>query len=212
MIKRISELTNEELKEVFAANSKLQENVLDDMIESEMYWVSEELDYLKPSLNDWSIGACQHNYIKVGDSSEFIDNLLALQEDYGFFSDSKKHIITDTEALRDKFFNMEGPSEDDFEDEEGELDEEAFDRAVEDYEALEVEVEDRYEEAVKELAEAVAHKYTERFDYFYTSEAQESYFLEFYAQERMDDTYYIDTEADEPFELVEEVSYKKSYK
>lgn len=213
MEKYISELNNEELVKVFNANKKLQERVLDDMIESEMYWIGEELDYLKPSLNDWSIGTCQHNYLKVGDSAEFIANLLALQEDYGLFSDSEKHIITDTEALKERLWNLEGPSEDDFEDEEREFDEEAFDRAVEEYEALEAELEDQFEEAVKDLAEAVARKYSDRLDYFYNHKAQLDYFLEFYSSERLDDNYYIDTtNTDNPYELFQDVAYTKSFK
>lgn len=203
----ITEMNNEQLTEVFNANRKLQEKVLEDMIDSEMMWIGEELAYLKSSLKDWSIGTCQYNYIKVGDSQEFIAKLKDLQQDYGLFSDSEKHIITDTEALADKYFNMEGPYEGDFEDYED------YEEALEVYEQEMDELEEQFEEAVEALAEAVADKYTERLDYFYASEAQLNYFLEFYANERLDDNYYIDTtNTANPYELFQDVAYTKSFK
>jgi len=59
----INELNKDELTKVFEVNQKLQHDVMDDMQEEEIYWVGEQLDILKSTLQNWEIGVNQNNYI-----------------------------------------------------------------------------------------------------------------------------------------------------
>src|SRR5690625_1009308 len=99
MDKRIvSELNADELRKVFAQNGGLRELVFDDMQDSEMMWVNEQLDTLTKNgaLSSWSIGICnrdQHITVRDGKEIDFIENLKALQRDYCFLPDSDNEYI-----------------------------------------------------------------------------------------------------------------------
>ena len=114
----IKEMNNEQLTEVFNANNKLEEKVLDDMIESEMFWIGEQLDYIRSAMKDWSIGPDNRSYITVRDSEAFIEGVIVMDESVPLFSDKNKVIIYDTKAKFDEYRAMEEPQEEDFEDEE----------------------------------------------------------------------------------------------
>jgi hypothetical protein len=185
--KFISELTTEELKQVFKANHKLQGDVYEDMIDSEMHWIGEQLDYIRDSLRDWSIGAYGHNFIKIKDTDKFIAGLIKMDNGIPLFSDKDAKQIYEVEKLRDSFYNKDSDDED--------------------YE----EVEEELEEAVKELAEAVVDKFTQRLYDCSNSDYQLDYFIEFYCDSRLEqDLVYIDDETDS-FELFEDIGYTKSY-
>src|SRR5437764_5217530 len=147
----IKEMNNEQLTEVFNANNKLEEKVLDDMIESEMFWIGEQLDYIRSAMKDWSIGPDNRSYITVRDSEAFIEGVIVMDESVPLFSDKNKVIIYDTKAKFDEYRAMEEPQEEDFEDEEGELDEEAYNKAWQDDDNAEEQI----EEVGRELAEEV---------------------------------------------------------
>lgn len=91
MIKRISELNNDELRKVFQENEKLQNEVEEYLTESEMYYISENLDRFRKYLKDWSIGFYNQNYIQIKDGfeSEFIEGVFDARNDYGFLSDEE---------------------------------------------------------------------------------------------------------------------------
>lgn len=205
----IKEMNNEQLTEVLNANSKLEDRVLEDMLESEMFWIGEQLDYIRSSMKDWSIGPDSRSYIKVGDSEAFIEGLVEMDESVPLFSDKDKVIIYTTKEKFEHYQLMTEPYEGDYEDEEGELDEEAYNKAWEQWDNAEEEI----EELVQELADEVVHQMVKRLDYCYSSESRLDYFLEFYAQERLDENYYIDTtNTANPYELFQDVAYTKSYK
>lgn len=204
----IENMSKEQLTEVFEANQELQNKVYEDMVDSELLWVGDQLDYIRSYLSDWSIGPDNRNYINVSDSDGFINGLIEMDNGIPLFSDKEKVIIYDTKKLYDTFYNMEEPYEGDFEDEEGDFDEEAYDKAWEDYNNSEKAL----DEAVDKLADAVVDKYTEIFDHMYNDDVQLDYFLDFYYDARMEpETFYIETENDS-FELFECVAYTKSYK
>ena len=99
-MKNLNELTKEELIKVYKCNDKLQEAVLDEYMDTEMFWIGEMLDYLKHSLSSWSIGFSnrnQHLKIKSGYENRFIEGLKKLQKDMCFFSDKNAHYIEDAE-------------------------------------------------------------------------------------------------------------------
>lgn len=92
MIKRISELNNDELRKVFQENDKLQNEVEDHMTDSEMFYVSDNLNKFKKYLKDWNIGFYHNNnYIQVkeGCEDEFIKGVFDATKDYGFLSDEE---------------------------------------------------------------------------------------------------------------------------
>jgi hypothetical protein len=186
--KYIEELTKEELKLVFKANYKLQTEVYEDMVDSELHWVGEQLDYIRASLLDWSIGANNYNYIKVKDNSGFIDGLIEMDKGIPLFNDTDAKQIYEVEKLRYELFNKDCEDED-------------YD-----------DVEEQYEAQVKELAEAVTRQFGRRLDDCSNSEYQLDYFIEFYADARLEkDLFYVDDE-DDSYELFEDVAYIKSYK
>jgi hypothetical protein len=74
-MKYIHQLTDNEKRELIENNSALANMVYDDIIESEMLFISEQLDHIRAGLRDYSIGACNRNYITVGNSVKFFDGL-----------------------------------------------------------------------------------------------------------------------------------------
>ena len=91
MIKRISELNNDELKKVFQKNEQLQNEVKEYLIDVEMEYVSENLNSFKKYLKDWDIGFYNQNHIQVkeGFESQFIEGVFDARNDYGFLSDEE---------------------------------------------------------------------------------------------------------------------------
>ena len=113
MKRLLSELSLDELKKVYDSNSKLQQNVQEDIEESVMYWISEYLNCFRNSLSDWSIGFYQHNYIRVREGSEkqFLEGLLTAQKDYGFLKDEFtpkiEKLIEDYNKLEELYYDNE---------------------------------------------------------------------------------------------------------
>jgi hypothetical protein len=189
--KYIEEMSKEELTNVFNANSKLQNDVLEDMIDSEMHWIGEKLDYIRDSLSDWSIGTGQRNYIKVNTDrlTDFLHGLSEMDKGVPAFNDEKAaEVIGNLEAAYNAYYYA--------------------DAYAHNYEELE-EAADR---AAQKAADELARQFDRDLSYLYDTENQLDYFLEFYADARMDDeeTYYVIVE-EGTFKLYEDVSYTKSY-
>jgi hypothetical protein len=191
--KFIEEMNNEELTQVFNANQKLQEQVLEDMIDSEMYWIGEKLDYVRDSLSDWSIGTGQRNYIKVNHNylKEFLEGLIEMDKSVPAFSEKKaEEVIGKFEQAHNLYYYAD----------------------VDDYNYEELE--DKAERAAQEAANELAEQFDRDLDHIYADENQLIYFLEFYADARMADveaeTYYI-IEEEGTFKLYQDVSYTKSF-
>lgn len=184
----ISELAPVELKKVLANNMKLQYAVSEDMLESEMFWVTEQLDTLSAdgALSSWSIGQCnrdQHIRVREGKESEFIDNVLAIQGDYCFLPDKDNAYIQETADLIEKWRNVDMYS-DEFDD-----------------------LEEVIEQRIEEIADKIRDQFTHILDGLLDDGIQEDYFLGFYVEERMDSDFYID----EDYVLYENVAYTRSY-
>jgi hypothetical protein len=94
--RKFEELSTNELKMVYNQNDKLQNEVLDDYIENEMFWVGEMLDYIRPYLSSCSIGfnnRNQHIRVKNDRFEDFLYGLKKLQEDMCFLPEKDAHII-----------------------------------------------------------------------------------------------------------------------
>jgi len=99
-------------KEILKVNGKLFKEVEDDCIDTEMMYISEQLDILRYSLSDWSIGSYNRNYLDIRDYTEFVlavkemeDSIPALHDDYKSFIDDmaeKVYKYRDTEMYTDE--------------------------------------------------------------------------------------------------------------
>jgi hypothetical protein len=86
----VENMSKEQLKEVFEANQELQNKVYEDMVDSELHWVGEQLDYINSYLSDWSIGPNNRNYLKVSDSDGFINGLIDMDNKVYHYSVIRK--------------------------------------------------------------------------------------------------------------------------
>lgn len=96
--RNIDDLSVEELKNVYRKNDKIQNKVLDGYMDTELYWIGEMLDYIRPYLSSYSIGFSnrnQHLRVKDKDFDNFIYGLEKLQSDMCFFPEKDAHIIND---------------------------------------------------------------------------------------------------------------------
>lgn len=187
MAKKISELSREELQQVYDNNSKLQYEVFDRYQDDQMFWISEMLEYLKPALSDWSIGFNQHNYIKVKDFERLLSGIEDLQKDMCFFPDKNAHIVTDVKKAMQEYDKKQN---DDIE-----RDMSEWDKIESDYEEKQT---DFINEIVSQFDRCVSYSLSDIEDYFH----------EFYVDQLNDESFYIDDD----FILYENVAYEKSYK
>ena len=187
MKKEIRNLTNEELKKVFNANAKLQQEVMEDIEESEMFWISEYLNCFKDSLSNWSIGFYNGNFITVQPDKEieFLNGVLKAQKDFCFLKDEFTEI---TKNLINKYYQLDESQYE--EDKQSEFD------------VLQIEIEEEFENIQSE----VLNQFNIHTDF--NSEDAQNYFIEFYVDARLDENCYID----ENFILYEDISYSKCYK
>lgn len=181
-MKKISELNQEELKEVFHSNDKLQYKVYEDYQESEMDHISEILDSFKPALNDWSIGFNNYNSLRVKDHKAFLECALDAQNDFCFLSDEWTPRI---ETLLSKYSTLYNMDYDD-----------------KNYDQLENWLEEQTQEVIDEVLNQF-NKMTQ-----YDNKYILDYFLDFYAESRMDEDFYVD----ESGVLFEHVEYERSYR
>ena len=174
-MKYIHELTDNEKRELIQNNSALANMVYDDMIENEMYFISEQLNYIAPGLRDYSVGSYNYNYLTVGNSVKFLDGLETLQKNYCTLPDELTPEINRVFAARDRFYLMSYNNKN--------------------YDTLEAWI----DEKSQYFADCIT-------DYFSAclepSRADMiEYFIEFYADERMNESYYIN-ESEELYQTV----------
>ena len=179
MKKNIQELSGEELVFVWENNQKLQDIVEEDYIESEMYYISEILSEFSLSLRDWSIGFYNQNYIRIKDNEQFLTDAIDATKKCGFLADRHKNLTDELQELWQKY---NYGSEENIE-----------------------ELEEKIEEKTEELMDIVI----DTFNIFTTIEPDYllNYFVEFYVDSRMDETYYID----ENYSLFQDIAYTKNF-
>lgn len=185
-MKRISELSIDELKMVFAKNSKLEEDVFNDMFENADFWNGEYLDSWQWGGIDYSIGWDRGTYFKCTDYDNFLAGLEYAQNCYGFLADKYKSIIDYTNHLVRRLKNLYVYSN-------------YYD---ENYERLE----NRIDELIEELEHACYKRFMEEYEYCFGYDNQLDYFINCYS-DNMTDDYYVDDE----YNLFEHVEYVKSY-
>lgn len=187
MKKYIGDLDLEQLKKVLSSNQSLQYDVLNDMIETEHLYIEDYMYSIKDSLVNWSIGTCAHCSLTVNFNKmrEFLEGTKEIQYSYGLLNSEElgvEKLIGKVDELYD--MNM-------YSDEFYELENELFNK-------------------VQGLADQIAREFDRYFNGLYDSETQEGYFMEFYAENRLDEGCYINLN-DNDYILHEDISYTKSY-
>ena len=165
-MKYIHELTDNEKRTLIEENSALQNMVYDDMIEGEMHFITEQLHYIAPGLRDYSIGSYNYNYITVGNSVKFLDGLETLQKNYCTLPDDMNDEIKRVLEARDRYLYN--------------------DMSYDNYYMLG----DWLDQKAQYFADCITNYFSSCLDP--THDDMIEYFIDFYADERMDETYYIE--------------------
>ena len=165
-MKYINELTDNEKRELIENNKALQNMVYDDMIENEMYFITEQLDYIRAGLRDYSIGAYNRNIIIVSDALKFLDGLEQLQKNYCTLPDDMQPEIDRVLKARDRFRVMDM-----------------------NYNNLYI-LSDWLDKKAQYFADCITDYFSSCLDP--TRDNMINYFIEFYADERMNESYYIE--------------------
>lgn len=184
-MKNVKDLNTEELKLVFENNSKLQEKVFDDMFDNANFWNGEYLDCWNRKGIEYYIGWDRGTYFKSKDNELFIDGLKEVQRIYCFLADKYNKKIEYVEKLLNKLNYL------------------YYNSSEENYNRLEM----RIDELIEELETACYDRFMSEYEYCFDSKNQLDYFLNFYADERMNNDFYVDEE----YILFEHVEYVKSY-
>lgn len=161
--KYIKDMNKEELTKVFHANSKLRNDIYEDMIETEMMYIGEQIDYLRDGMDDWSIGAYNRNYIYISNGDDFIKAVEEVEKSVPILIDDDKPMLDKALELRERYRST-NVYDDDFD-----------------------EIEEEMEVVARELADLVVERFTRRLDGCSKEEYQIDYFIEFYADSRLEE-------------------------
>jgi hypothetical protein len=164
-MKYIHELTDNEKRELIENNSALANMVYDDMIENEMYFISEQLNYIAPGLRDYDIEPYNRNIIIVLNALKFLDGLETLQKNYCTLPDDMQPEIGRVLAARDRLYSMSYNNKN--------------------YDMLDAWI----DEKAQYFADCITDYFSACLDP--TRDDMINYFIEFYADERMNESYYI---------------------
>ena len=101
-MRAFKELNQEELLKVFEVNSKLEEQVFNDMFDNAHFWNTEYLDSWNGGI-DYCIGYDRGTYFNCTDEELFLDGLKKAQEMYGFLADEYNPVIEYTDKILDSW-------------------------------------------------------------------------------------------------------------
>ena len=87
IIKEVQELSNKEV-EMLLNNESVQDDIMDYVMDCELSYIDEMLQYIKPYLSDYSIAAYSYSYMNVNDATGFINSVDKLQDDFSIFNDT----------------------------------------------------------------------------------------------------------------------------
>jgi len=191
----ISEMLTDtaKLTEVFDANPGFQREIMDDMAESEMFWIGEQLDELKPHLSSWSIGQCnraQHITVQMGHEAEFIEAMNKLQSDYGIFGEDGEKELRQAVKTIEEYHETDVMTD-------------RFDK-----------LSDEVDGYARKFARMLCDHYTRILDgYCLDDDNAREYFIEFYSECRMDGDEYVifDEDGDTDWTLHKDVAYTKTW-
>ena len=165
-MKYIHELTDNEKRTLIENNSALANMVYDNMIDNESDFITEQLNCIRAGLRDYSIGAYNNNIMIVSDALKFLDGLEILQKNYCTLPDDMHDEIKRVLLARDRFLYN--------------------DMNYDNYYMLS----DWLDKKAQYFADCITDYFSSCLDP--SRDDMISYFIEFYADERMDDSFYID--------------------
>lgn len=170
--KYIVDMSAEELAKVFDANAQLRDEVQNDMVETEMNYVSEQLDFVRGSLHDWSVGAYNHSYIIVNDPDKFVEGMETMDKSIPALLEEDRPLLQEALDILETYRNTE-------------MDTEEFDEA-----------EMQLESIAEQLADRLVYRFSQTLDACcMDSERQLDYFIDFYSDARLDsESCYVDSE------------------
>src|SRR5699024_3047818 len=186
-MRTINELSTEELRIVFEVNAKLREEVAEDMAESEMFWIGEHISYIDHTLAEWSIGQCnRYQNITIRDHAGFIYAYEELHRDMQPLAEQYTPMVENAVRLADELYDV---------------------NMIDEVERAE-ELEEKVEQIAEEIADKMVATYTRTLDNYCLDDIHIcDYFIDFYADARMDGDYYVDSD----YRLFRDVSYTESY-
>ena len=82
-MKKFSELTYEQFEEIVNRSKKLRDELDNYIQDTEMYWLEEKLNCVNDSLEKWSVGFFNQNFIRVRDYESFVDGVEESVKCYG---------------------------------------------------------------------------------------------------------------------------------
>lgn len=106
IIKEVKELTNKEV-ELLLENDNIQDEIMNDVMESESLYIDEMLNYIKPYLSDYSIMAYSYSYMNVSDIAGFINGVNKLNDDFNIFHASDIPMLYNAIESADLYCNLE---------------------------------------------------------------------------------------------------------
>ena len=106
IIKEVQELNNNEV-ELLLDNDSIQDDVMDYVMDCELSYIDDMLQYIKPFLADYSIAAYSYSYMNVNDTIGFINGLDKLQSDFGIFNDTDVKTLYNAIEAADRYLFSE---------------------------------------------------------------------------------------------------------
>lgn len=96
----LKNLSSEKLFEVVSKSTTLRQSFDDYVWECEFGYISDKLAVMKNAISNYSIGVCNHNFIKVSDYQTFIDCARDCEKSFGLSTKCEKKLSL-CEKLRD---------------------------------------------------------------------------------------------------------------
>ena len=185
-MKKLSELTNEELKKVQKYNQKIQENVFDALVESANFCVGEYFENFERGALDYAFSVDGYgDFLTVKNIDLFVEGLSISEAMFTWLPDYAEKIERLSELV-DRYNTV------------------GYTLSIDDDNRLQDRIDELTDGLRIELFNAVRREYDGCFD----AENLINYFIDFYVYECMGDTYYID----DNYILYQHIEYEKCYK
>lgn len=184
-MKKLRDLTVEELKIVFDKNEKLKNEVFNESVEDVGYYISDIMSTFRDSA-DWCFSVDQYDdFINVKNRALFIHYFTMAQKMFCILNPHDESILDKTYNLIDHFIDI------------------ADDLSDLNYERMYDRIGELVSYLTHTLYKFIRHEYDSCFDEDY----QVDYFTGIYLDNHIDDSYYIDDD----YKLWQHVEYEKCY-
>ena len=185
-MKKLSGLKTEELKKVYKNNQKIQEDVFAALVESANFWVGEYLENFEKGAINYSFSVDGYrDFLTVKNIDLFVEGLSISEAMFTWLPDYAEKIKRLSELL-DRYNTV------------------GYTLSIDDENRIQNRINELSDGLRIELFNAVRREYEACYD----AKNSIEYFIDFYVNECMDDTYYID----DNYTLYQHIEYEKCYK